>query len=129
MPAGGRDDHGPRRAVVGGHDVQLAAAADPVCRVRAAFPPPHGALSRPPSVTTSARSSRKAARRRVTSFAAIVAQSPWWVHSLSRRRTVRLLAPSSIGRSRQPIPVFGKNTIDVNTVRLSIGLRPPLREC
>ena len=48
-------------------------------------------------------------------------------HSFNRRLTVRLLAPNSEGRSRQPMPVRSRNTRELKTVRLSIGGLPPFR--
>lgn len=61
MDIGGRQDVRQRNSIASGHQVRLAAAATTICRIRAGFCPPSGALINPASMSTSASSRRPAA--------------------------------------------------------------------
>ena len=109
-----------------GNDVPLAAFLGPVGRVRPGVRPPKRARTLALSMTAVCRCRRPLRPKAFTSLACTAGQTPARVQSRRRRQHVTPLPqPSSLGTSRQGIPLLRTKTMPVKQSRSDTRGRPP----
>src|SRR5215207_1183113 len=122
---GGRDRDRQGHAFRIGQQVMLASRATAIRRIRAAFSPPSGALTKLLSSSDRDQSIWLAPLSCASRYACTLRQTPCSIHSTSRLDAVLPEQPNSCGESSQETPVLSTNRMTLSAVRLSTVGRPP----